>query len=750
MNAEDMHRFLKRQIREALGNNERSEEAIATFIAKVNRSYNKFERKLSKLYAAGSPSDLLKEQNQALGASELQLKDLTDRYERTLSRQNGMTLVFVKEDDSFRYTVARGKLLKTLNYKPEDIEDKLFDECFSGHPDLVELNRGYYSSAWEGELHTYEITNIDGRRTFSVSLQPIIQSGKVVEVISTCRDITKQLNANNEIIRAKEAAENANQAKSDFLANMSHEVRTPMNAIMGMTSLMFETELNEEQRDYLKTIANSNESLLNVINDILDFSKIEANQIDFETIDFDMSELVESALDLFTANAAQKGIELIYEITPEVPNHVIGDPTRIRQVLVNLLANALKFTESGEVIVKVTKVEQETPVAYLRDYKDLISLQLEISDTGIGIPEDRKGTLFKAFTQADNSTTRRFGGTGLGLAISRKLTELLGGTIHFESVEGEGTSFFFTIQVSVSKENEPQLVETPAISGKRILIVDGNVSHALMLEKYLTQCGAEVTLVPDCNDALEVVDSSYTLIDLILVDVFAPDMDGVTLVKAIRQHHYPKMRNMDIMLLSGKPDSITRSRAMSLNCLSYISKPLNIYDLLDSINSAFSPNQGKRVLQDEKPAALSLTPTDEEAADRTQLRILVAEDNKVNTQVLRILLKRLGFTGIDFVSDGMEALAFVHAKDIDVILMDIHMPRMDGLEATIRIRKNIPKNRQPYILALTAAALKTDKETSLKAGMDGFLTKPIRPRELEEHLLSLLDKRKQNPRIHRV
>jgi len=468
----------------------------------------------------------------------------------------------VRDGDSFRYTLARGRLLKTLGYKPDDIENKYIEESFTKHAEFVELNKAHYHLAWTGDLCTYEVADVANKYTFYVALQPIIQDGKIIEVISTCKDITQQLIDKNEMIRAKEAAENANQAKSDFLANMSHEVRTPMNAIMGMTSLMFETELNEEQKDYLQTIASSNESLLNVINDILDFSKIEANQIDLETVDFDLSELVQSALDLFTAKASQKEIELIYEILPDVPLDVIGDPTRIRQVLVNLLANAIKFTDFGEVIVKVSQVDGSDGVVYLNNFDNLVTLQFEISDTGIGIPDDRKDKLFKAFSQADNSTTRRFGGTGLGLAISQKLTSLLGGRIYFESVVAQGTSFFFTIQVSVAPEIQDRSIDTSPIRGKRILIVEGNDSHAQLLEKYLLDCGAEVTLVADCNDALEVIDASYTLIDLILVDVFAHEMDRITLVRAIRQHHYPKVRNMAVIILSGRSDSSARAQAI--------------------------------------------------------------------------------------------------------------------------------------------------------------------------------------------
>ena len=303
--------------------------------------------------------------------------------------------------------------------------------------------------------------------------------------------------------------------------------------------------------------------------------------------------------------------------------------------------------------------------------------------------------------------------------------------------------------MSVAPEIQDRSIDTSPIRGKRILIVEGNDSHAQLLEKYLLDCGAEVTLVADCNDALEVIDASYTLIDLILVDVFAPEMDGITLVRAIRQHHYPKVRNMAVIILSGRSDSSARAQAIKLNCLNYISKPINIQEFLGDISNVFAPKARKALPLTNKSATNTPSLDDENRTERTQLRILVAEDNKVNTQVLRILLKRLGFTGIDFVSDGMEALAFLHAKDVDVVLMDIHMPRMDGLEATRCVRKELPSQRQPYILALTAAALKSDREASPESGMDGFLTKPIRPKELEEHLVRLLAKRKEASRTAR-
>lgn len=743
-----MHRILERQIRGYLeGNADLDEVEMREFLESIDASYATYDVAIESVKEQLSvvSAELSGANEKLLQESRRELQRGTDRYEKTLARQSGMTFVFVRDGDSFRYTLARGTLLMALGYRPEDLEQKRLNDCFKEDPMLERQRHHFYNLAWAGEACSFETSSPDGCYTYSEVLQPIFEGGEIVEVISTCTDITQQRVGKDAIIRAKEVAEHANRAKSDFLANMSHEIRTPMNAIMGMTSLMFETKLDTEQRDYLNTIATSNEGLLHVINDILDFSKIEANQIDLEAVEFDLSELVHETLDLFIAKAVEKEIELIFEIAPDVPLGVIGDPTRVRQILVNLLSNAIKFTEIGEIVVRVRRQPSSLEVPYLEGHSDLVGLQFQVSDTGVGIPEAQKEKLFKAFSQADNSTTRRFGGTGLGLVISKKLAQLLGGDVHFESEEFVGTSFFLNIQVAVALTQKDRSFDVSQIAGKRILVVDRSATHAQMLEEYLLQYQAEVTLVADCSDALEVIDASHASIDLVIVDSFAPDMDGLIFLRAVRRHHYREVRNMRIIMLSLLPDSSVRAKAMSLGCLRYLSKPINVLSLMVVLSEVFGPHPKQALLlakNAQKPKAdACMRLTEEDATARAKLRILVAEDNKVNSHVIRILLTKLGFTGIDFVVDGMEALAFLHAKTVDVVLMDIHMPRMDGLEATRSVREELPVERQPHILALTAAALKSDRESSVEAGMDGFLTKPIRLKELEARLLVRLERR---------
>ena len=631
------------------------------------------------------------------------------------------------QDTNGNITFANRAAAKMLGYVPQELVGKSWRAIVPSDQHAIVEAADERLKKGDTDQYELELLHKDGSRvTVLTSCHHRIADGEMIGTLAVFTDITAQKDAEsalesaNEaleyaVLRANElavAAEKANQAKSEFLANMSHEIRTPMNGIIGMTDLALGTDLTPEQREYLTAVQTSAEALLGLINDILDFSKIEAGKLELEDVEFNLRDIIEKLADILSQRAIQKNLEFLIFVHPDITTNVRGDPLRLRQILVNLVGNAVKFTDEGEVSVEVVELERD---------ENTVKFQISVADTGIGIPPEKQDLIFETFSQADSSTTRKYGGTGLGLAISKQLVEMMGGKIWVESEPGQGSAFKFTIVLSIAKTKSAEAIDTTPLRDKRILVIDDNATGRHILRTMLTAWQCIPDEAPDGATGIDMLrhalDSGLRY-DVVLLDVVMPHLSGIDVLHTIR--HTSGLENIPVVMLSMVNTLGMVTGRRDLNWAAYVTKPIKQAELLHALLVAVGAATPTEIQTEE----VSL----KSAIDKSALRILLVEDNEINRRLATAMLAREGYH-LQTAENGKVALDMLAENTFDLILMDVQMPEMDGIEATAAIRQT-PQWAHIPIIAMTAHAMKGDRERFLAAGMDDYVTKPIRAKEV--------------------
>jgi PAS domain S-box-containing protein len=669
-----------------------------------------------------------------LGGEDLLLEafiDITDKQKTESDLRHALSEQMAIFDSSLvGIMVLENRLLTKVNKRMGEMLGYKTEEMIGKTPEKLHLSAEYFHTfgkQYYWRLAQKEVVNIEFPLRHKEGHTVWCQfNGKAIDppdlakgAVWVIEDITERKRIQKQLQSAKSQAEAANSAKSDFLANMSHEIRTPMNGVIGMTDLLMSTDLTSEQAEFAKIIKTSGDSLLTLINDILDYSKIEAGKFDLENIKFDLRVTLDAAGDIIAIKAHEKGLEYVTIVHPDVPFLVKGDPVRLRQILVNLAGNAVKFTHTGEIAIYVTLEEETEKYAQVR---------FVVKDTGIGIPEDKKDKLFKSFSQLDSSTTRKFGGTGLGLTISKKLVHLMDGEIGVESQEGKGSEFWFLVKFEKQKALPEPLVLSDNIKDKYILIVDDNKTNRFVVSEQLKQWGCQYAEACTGEEALEKLNKSIEtqkLFDIAIVDMQMPYMDGKELGKRIKRNS--EFSDLRLIMMSSMGERGDTIKMAKIGFDAYLSKPVKIHQLKTCLEKVSG-----RIKSQEKHSHLDIITKYSLSEDAHRgTKILLAEDNRINQKIALKTLNKIGYKA-DAVSNGKQAVNSLKNTDYDLVLMDCQMPELDGYEATRIIRKSISKVKNPRvpIIAMTAHAMAGDREKCLNAGMDDYLSKPVKPKEL--------------------